>query len=265
LLPTPTASTYGSSQNGINGKGGSRERLSAGTPSLFTMARRDLLPTPTAMDLKSTGTAFNRKSGSSRHAGTTLTDAVVRGPSLTGAILPTPMTTNRKLHSASSRLPTPCARDIKGPGHYENESPTLHAALLPLPTPTTRANQRSNRGKTTVQESADGSRAGGSHGRRLSPRFVEWMMGVPTDYTTVPASLIWSAAEVVAGRKKHKPVSRRKKLRRAARSTRRGSKTSPGPIASTRSATASSGKPPRPRGKSSGSGTTARSTGARRE
>lgn len=44
MYPTPKAATYGSSQNGINGKGGEHERPSAGTPSLDTMAARGLLP-----------------------------------------------------------------------------------------------------------------------------------------------------------------------------------------------------------------------------
>ena len=43
LLPTPVASPYvGSNQNGSNG-----DRPSAGSPSLTTMARHDMLPTPT--------------------------------------------------------------------------------------------------------------------------------------------------------------------------------------------------------------------------
>jgi hypothetical protein len=46
LWPTPTATPYGSSQNGINGKGGEKERPSAGTPSLENQARA-LWATPT--------------------------------------------------------------------------------------------------------------------------------------------------------------------------------------------------------------------------
>lgn len=42
--PTPSATEYGSSQNGINGKGGEFERPSAGTPSLSTAARKGALP-----------------------------------------------------------------------------------------------------------------------------------------------------------------------------------------------------------------------------
>lgn len=43
-FPTPSATEYGSSQNGINGKGGAFERPSAGTPSLSTAARKGALP-----------------------------------------------------------------------------------------------------------------------------------------------------------------------------------------------------------------------------
>lgn len=51
LFPTPTAARYGSSQNGINGKGGEFERPSANTPSLFTLASRGSLPSrETPMD-----------------------------------------------------------------------------------------------------------------------------------------------------------------------------------------------------------------------
>ena len=55
LLPTPAASEYGSSQDGINGKGGWLERPSAGTPSLSTMARKGLWPTPTTQDAENDG------------------------------------------------------------------------------------------------------------------------------------------------------------------------------------------------------------------
>jgi len=44
LFPTPAATRYGSSQNGINGRGGENERPSAGTPSLHTAAAQGALP-----------------------------------------------------------------------------------------------------------------------------------------------------------------------------------------------------------------------------
>lgn len=107
LLPTPTASAYGSSQNGSNSS-----RPSAGTPSLATRYTRGqahkLLPTPTVADSRSTARASTNTGVS--HDGTTLTDAM---RSLTG-----------------------------------------------------------------------------KQGDVLSPRFVEWMMGVPIGWTDCDASVI---------------------------------------------------------------------------
>lgn len=103
MLPTPSASTYGSNRGGAKGRTG-KER-----PSLETMAARgELWPTATASDGKSgatlntygnsrplrevalwpTATASDANSSGSaaystasgRHAGTTLTDATVRTP-----------------------------------------------------------------------------------------------------------------------------------------------------------------------------------------
>ena len=55
--PTPAATPYGSSQNGINGVGGKNERPSAGTPSLETMARE--WPTPRANEAGKIGSRAN--------------------------------------------------------------------------------------------------------------------------------------------------------------------------------------------------------------
>jgi hypothetical protein len=46
--PTPTATPYGSSQNGINGIGGANERPSANTPSLEGLSRSFLPGPPTS-------------------------------------------------------------------------------------------------------------------------------------------------------------------------------------------------------------------------
>lgn len=86
LLPTPTATAYGTSQNGVNSS-----RPSAKTPSLWTLAREGMLPTPTASDARRSGSRTNPASNA--HTGTSLTDALVR-----------------------NRLPTPQARDWKGGG-----------------------------------------------------------------------------------------------------------------------------------------------------
>jgi hypothetical protein len=58
--PTPSATRYGSSQNGINGKGGENERPSAGTPSLDTIAAK-LWPTASASDWKGSTKPGDRK------------------------------------------------------------------------------------------------------------------------------------------------------------------------------------------------------------
>lgn len=82
LLPTPTASTYGSSQNGSNSN-----RPSAGTLSLGTRVARGmlLLPTPTASDRKRAG-------GKAGH-----TKKRQGGPHLAEAVLwPTPTTADKR-------------------------------------------------------------------------------------------------------------------------------------------------------------------------
>ena len=93
LLPTPAAVSYGSSQNGINGIGGTHERPSANTPSLETMARRNLWPTPTQGDAKSSGSRNTAQSQA--HFGISLTDAV-RGDQERGRQWPTPQANDWK-------------------------------------------------------------------------------------------------------------------------------------------------------------------------
>lgn len=171
LLPTPTASVYGSSQNGINGVGGEHERPSAGTPSLFQRAARGMMyPTPTANDAKASGVAGNWTPESGRNSGTTLTDAVVRNiyPTPTAAIsygggrrVPRTSTEGGNLIEAVRGYPTPVARDCKG------------------------QTQRVNR---DAPPDALPDLFGTIGGMRLNPRFVEWMMGLPMDWTAIGPS-----------------------------------------------------------------------------
>jgi len=51
ILPTPSASQYGTSQNGTRADGSTFKQ--AGKPSLWTMAKKGILPTPSARDFKS--------------------------------------------------------------------------------------------------------------------------------------------------------------------------------------------------------------------
>lgn len=69
MLPTPSATSYGSSQNGSNSS-----RPSAGTPSLETRARTGdwMIPTCTASDANGSGS--RNTAGSSAHPGVSLTD-----------------------------------------------------------------------------------------------------------------------------------------------------------------------------------------------
>jgi hypothetical protein len=89
LLPTPTASDFGTGGNGIK-KGKQKPVL-----SLVTMARHDLWPTPIANDAKSTRNQTARRSpGAKFKSGMTLTDFV--------RLWPTPNATDYKGPSSRS-------------------------------------------------------------------------------------------------------------------------------------------------------------------
>lgn len=85
LLPTPTAASYGTTNNGQRPDGTTYR--TAGKPSLETMARRGLIPTPTASDSSSSGS--RNTPGSKAHPGLSLMDWA-RGDGGTGRLLPTP-------------------------------------------------------------------------------------------------------------------------------------------------------------------------------
>lgn len=110
-LPTPSASQYGSSQNGINGVGGAKERPSAGRLSLVSAARAGLLPT---------------------------------------------------LHESAAQL--------------EIES--------------------------SPSDASTGMEAG-----RLSPSFVEWMMGVPTGWTRIPMPISSTSSVTASSPKRRASLS----------------------------------------------------------
>jgi hypothetical protein len=82
-LPTPSATPYGSSVNGVLRSSTEKARPGAGRPSLDTMARHGTWPTPTAGDAKGAGS--RNLPGSKAHAGVSLTDAVRFGNSSTAA------------------------------------------------------------------------------------------------------------------------------------------------------------------------------------
>jgi len=141
LLPTPAATEAGSNQNGSNS-----DRPSAGTPTLYTLARQGRLPTPTSRlgDPKRGMPATARWASGRRN----LDDAMM--------------------------LPTPTANRSTWHNSHGKEVPTLHAEAGALPTP--HARDWKGDGKDCLPSALD---VGGS----LHPRFVEWMMGFPPGWT----------------------------------------------------------------------------------
>ena len=176
LLPTPTASAYGSSQNGINGINGINERPSANRASLHTMAARGTLPTPQASDSKRALSHHerNRRLRGAKN-GATLHEAIVK-------LMEQPI------------LPTPTAQDSRASGVSGNwtEASKRHAGAtltdvavrgLSLPS------------KTSGPSPNSGARTG-TGGMRLNPRFVEWMMGLPAGWTVITPNNSISSATV---------------------------------------------------------------------
>lgn len=181
LLPTPTAQRYGSNQGGSAGRAG-KERA-----SLDTLAKRGLLPTPVA------SLAVN---GPSAHGD--------GSPTLLGAV---------GARQPSALLMTPTANTgAAGTRRQRSGGPTLIAqvgakkpsARSVLPTPTVKGNH--NKAGLTAR-SGDGLAT--AVGGTLHPRFVEWMMGLPCDWT-VPAPM---TAEEMA----QKRAMLRKKVKRRTR------------------------------------------------
>lgn len=145
--PTPTASQYGSSQNGVNGVNGVNARPSAGTPSLQQMAAAGQLPTPVARDHKGRGrgnqlpdmlptptsTEFKRSNEDAERTN-------VRGGrrlSSSAAMMPTPTARpNNNRQSRGHPLPTPIAQSGRQVGSRNNTKSgrtLLEVAMLPTP------------------------------------------------------------------------------------------------------------------------------------
>ena len=152
LLPTKTASPYGSSNNGSNAG-----HPCSGKGSLETMAARGLLPTPTVS-----------------------TRSKPRAPKQTN--------TKVQIHLADALIPHgqsghPCS----GKGSLETMAARGLLGLIPTPTASMHkcatiypSNVKRYHEKQLHTEGAIG--ALGYRGR-LHPRFVEWMMGFPVDWT----------------------------------------------------------------------------------
>ncbi len=196
LLPTPSATEYGTNQSPSPG--------ASVRPSLSTMARHDLLPTPTSGDANRGEYQYDqhdktkprpsllgrarllptiRASDGERGGRGDLIQAVRGNPNRHYRLLPTPRVTtnggsgrhrgdNRgrledEVHNPERLLPTPTARDWRTGDRPENR----------------RARMKQG-GEWHSPNLNDVAAPGG----RLNPEWVEWLMGFPIGWTE-PISL----------------------------------------------------------------------------
>jgi hypothetical protein len=201
LLPTPAATPYGSSQNGINGKGGRFERPSAGTPSLSTMARHGTLPERIpAGDARSSGSRMwptPRFSGGHDSGGGELStyrrtpsqEAGTHGRYLQAEVI--------EVEIAEGRMfPTPTVSDSKGPSPNlkRDGSPNL-AEFVTFPTPTGSNRDSAGGTNTRRRQRRDGTYISGG----LNPTWVEWLMGFPLGWTDLGPSATRSSRRSPSG------------------------------------------------------------------
>lgn len=169
LLPTPKVH-----MRGVQSRSPGDER-----PELEAMARRGLLPTPTVGDSKASGSRNTAQS--SAHTGTSLTDWLNQDGG-TGRLLPTP-------NAGDGRHGGPNSRFKRGNLHLSSQAVRLAEQMeegerLSLPTPTARDYKGpSARAKRHTGACLPG--ALGQTSRCLNPRFVEWMMGWPLGWTQI--------------------------------------------------------------------------------
>lgn len=180
--PTPTATEYGSSNNG-SPHDNRDAYATAGKPSLSTAAK--LWPTAT-----------HGNPETKAHAGTSLTDAAVRN-------WPTPRAEDSEsagshhgqidsLTAATRQWPTPMVSDIdRGSGTYKRGNPTLSGEVKAWATPM--AHDAKGRGfnDTNMHNQATSGRPapttcthGGTCLPTLNPVFVAWLMGAGLSWAT---------------------------------------------------------------------------------
>jgi len=150
LWPTPTASDH-------TGAG----HAAQGGVNLRTAAAQ--WPTPTAGDSKASG---SRNTASSKaHPGTSLTDAV-RGDGGTGRLWPTPNTVDAKLGTRNPAM----GKTQEQLCHVVKEWPTPMSRDWKSSATATKPNSR------PLSEQVEGA---------LNPTFVEYLLGLPRDWTVV--------------------------------------------------------------------------------
>lgn len=164
--PTPTASDYGSSQNGINS-----DRPSAGTLSLSSRARK--WPTATATATDARGGARHTTTTGVMHSGTSLTDAMRQWRTL------------MESSARAGKWPTPATRDFKGANsetHLEVGGGRKHLDQLPNFVEHIFLKKNSQSGHPDQTNSNSGESSANSD-QTLSPRFDAWLMGLPPGWS----------------------------------------------------------------------------------
>jgi hypothetical protein len=210
MWPTPSASSYGSSNNGCPGDG--REVYAqAGKPSLETMARHNLWPTPQARDGRA-GQDRARATRASSDGGDDLVTAVSRWPTPTAGDAKdagSRNTATSKAHPGISltdavradggrgrRWPTPVARDAESlkkvtrgqgsmdRGQEQRIAPLAIEVMRRWPSPAAR-DYRSGQGRS---DNGHTPQLPEQVGGQLNPTWVEWLMGLPLGWTVVSGS-----------------------------------------------------------------------------
>lgn len=159
LWPTPAATPYGSSQNGINGIGGEHERPSANTPSLERMSRSFLPDLLTS----SPGDASSPSDPTSRQPSLWKTPHGFANTDVNGRT----GGGGGEFHKQAMQWPTPQCYDAENP----------HAPRLKADRQTRDPNTPGSYRGDLKDIATGGGKA------KLNPQFVEWLMGLPIGWT----------------------------------------------------------------------------------
>lgn len=202
LLPTPAASSYGTSNNGKRGDGSTFK--TAGAPSLSTMASKNLWPTPMMSDYKAPNSleGVTRKDGKSRMdklpnvvrwptptsaEGSKIGSKANFGqvglsnhPSIVGEPTREKMKKDRK-GEPGNRWYTPQSRDYKGASGYRTDLP---AQLETKRWHTPQCDDAKNLGHNKKRRETLTSQTS-EVGQMLSPDWVEWLQGWPVGWTSL--------------------------------------------------------------------------------
>lgn len=177
---TPTATNYGSSQNGFK-----RNQPSGGTPSLENMAREfhqreDLWPTSLAVDAKDLAQSQEYQ------------DDPKNGASL--------LTMVRGFHRRADLWPTATTTDAKDSARHTTTSEVMHPGTMLL-------DEVRNFHSRPDLEPLPKSGGSGSHAVVLRPEFVETHMGIPVGWTHDDGSTDFTSLAMPWSQRKRKPPS----------------------------------------------------------